>query len=458
MNLESLYFVLQSQVNDANLSQGIGEILQQSLQAVDPYRCIEKALHKEDNDLYVDNHRFSLESYDRVVLLSIGKAANLMGKAVYDILGERLADGIIVSKTAISSGDVFPVFFTQLIGGHPIPNQGSVDAGKAVLKLLEDLTVNDLVIFCISGGGSALITHPAEEINLGDLQTLTRLMLENGCSIDEINTIRKHLDLVKGGGLAKAAYPAAMVTLILSDVVGNPLGMIASGPTVPDETRFEDALTILEKYHLLKQTPNAIVTYLRRSAAGEIPETPKPDDPIFENSISLIVGSNVTAAEAGARKAIELGFYSKVLSSQLQGDAREVGSDLGKTLRSFVENDATIGKPFCLIAGGETTITLTGTGSGGRNLEVALAAAKEIDGLDHVVFISLATDGEDGPTDAAGAVVTGRTMKTARKKNIPIQKILLENDTYHFFEPIDALIKIGSTGTNVNDLYFLIAG
>ena len=422
MNIESLYHVLQSQINDQNFSQRIGEIIQESLSAVDPYSCIKNALHLEDGNLYVDHHRFPLDSYDRVVLLSIGKAANAMGKAVYGILGERLSDGILVCKTAFRSEDVFPTFITQFTGGHPIPNQGSVDAGKAVLNLLQDLTDSDLVIFCISGGGSALVTHLPEEISLNDLQALTRLMLENGCSIDEINTIRKHLDMVKGGGLAKAAYPAAMITLILSDVVGNPLGMIASGPTVPDKTYFLDAIGILEKYHLLSRTPKPILAYLKRGIAGEVPETPKPDDPIFNNTLSLIVGSNVTAAEAGAKKAVDLGFYSKVLTTRLQGDARKVGADLGKTLRALVAKDAPFDQPICLIAGGETTMTLTGAGSGGRNLEVALAAAKEIDGLENVIFISLATDGEDGPTVLLGQWLPGGRWRLCVKRKYPSRK------------------------------------
>ncbi len=282
-------------------------------------------------------------------------------------------------------------------------------------------------------------------------------MLACGAQIDEINTIRKHLDGVKGGGLAGAAFPARMITLVLSDVVGNPLDMIASGPTVADPTTYGDAKAILEKYQLWQKIPVSISAVLKAGLAGEHPETRKPGSACFEQAQVLIVGSNYQAACAGIAAAQELGMQAQILTTSLQGDAFNSGRFLASILRQISETGQPFARPICLIAGGETTVVVQGDGLGGRNLEVALGAVTELGGVERVALVTLATDGEDGPTDAAGAVVTGSTLEQALDKGLKVEDYRLNSDSYHYFKRSGALIKIGSTGTNVNDLAFLFA-
>jgi len=344
-----------------------------------------------------------------------------------------------------------------LQGNRPVPGEGSLAAGAAVLAFLDACTPRDLVIFLISGGGSALVTHPHTGISLDDVQDLTRSLLECGAQIDEINTIRKHLDGVKGGGLAGAASPARMLTLVLSDVVGNPLDMIASGPTVADPTTYGEAKAILEKYQLWEMIPASISVVLKAGLAGERPETRKPGSECFRNAQVLVVGSNYQAACAALVAAREEGMHAQILTTFLQGDAFNAGRFLGSLLHQIDETGQPFPRPVCLIAGGETTVVVEGDGLGGRNLEVALGAVFEIRGLENVALVTLATDGEDGPTDAAGAVVTGMTLQEALNSGMKIEAYRRKSDSYHYFESLGALIQIGSTGTNVNDLAFLFA-
>ncbi|MCD4671679.1 MAG: DUF4147 domain-containing protein [Anaerolineaceae bacterium] len=450
--------VLPSVFPDAEISACVGRIIRASLHAVDPYQVVCKVIQKKGTQLVIDDEVYDLEHIDRVLAVSIGKAAGLMAQAVADVLGDKLAAGIVVQKQEITHSsldlkDTFQIFQ----GNHPVPGQGSLAAGTRVLKFLEACSPRDLVLFLISGGGSALVTHPHSGIVLDDLQGLTHLLLECGAQIDEINTIRKHLDGVKGGGLANAASPARIVTLVLSDVVGNPLDMIASGPTVADPTTFTDAKAILEKYNLWEKIPDSISAIFEKGIAGKLPETRKPGSACFNNAQVLIVGSNYQAACAGMDAAQQEGMNAQILTTFLQGDAFNAGRFLGSLLCQVSKTGQPLARPACLILGGETTVVVEGTGLGGRNLEVALGAVAEIDGLDNVAVISLATDGEDGPTDAAGAVVTGRTLQQALGKGLVVETYRLNSDSYHYFDSLGALIKTGSTGTNVNDLNFLFA-
>lgn len=407
----------------------VARILAAALEAVDPGAVVERYLTSNP-----------LPSAGRIFALGFGKAAVPMTHALSRFTD--LADTLVITKHA-SHLAIQPA--TIIESGHPVPNTRSQAAGEAALDFISALRGDDLLVCLISGGGSALMTAPT--VPLEDIQALTSALLACGARIDEINTLRRHLDRVKGGGIAKATK-AQILSLILSDVVGSPLEAIASGPTAPDPTTREDAKEILSKYHLLDEIPSTILQSVK-----ENPETPKSDDLIFSRVRNVIVGDNALAAKAALAQAKQEGFHTDYLGSNWQGEARDVGDELGRKLR--VAN-RTQHHPFCLIAGGETTVTIQGNGTGGRNQELTLAAVPKLAGLENILLISLATDGEDGPTDAAGAVVTGETLQRAELLGVDVAGYLSRNDAYHFFERLGDLLKIGPTGTNVNDLMFLI--
>jgi glycerate 2-kinase len=419
----------------------IMQVLSACIHAVEPGNAMRRFVQREKNFLHVQDQTYNLNEFDKVTVLGLGKATEAMSLALLDVLAPHPTRGLLIPKQAFDS----PASgFTVLPGGHPVPTEASLLAGNAAFDLASSLTEHDLLICLISGGGSALTTSPQPGLHLAALQTLTRELLACGARVDEINTLRRHLDRVKGGGIAKSANGSRIVSLILSDVVGNPLEAIASGPTAPDPSTREDALTILKKYGLLAKVPAAILQILENS-----PETPKPNAPLFKRVQNVLVGSNALAAQAGLEMAKSLGFHTHFLGDTWQGEAREVAKELCGHFNLNYE------RPFCLIAGGETTVTLHGQGKGGRNQELALAAAIEMNGLENIMLITLATDGEDGPTDAAGAVVTGETFKHAKNLNLAPEQFLNENNSHSFFESLGDSIKTGPTGTNVNDLTFL---
>ncbi len=388
-----------------------------------------------------------------IFLLGLGKAAPEMTLSVAQTLAEQVPRGLLIPK---QTPDHFPAGFEIIPGGHPVPNANSLKAGRKALELVQALGPNDLLVCLISGGGSALMTAPHPGLSLDDLRLLTSSLLACGARIDEINTLRRHLDRVKGGGLAQAAAPAQVISLILSDVVGNPLEAIASGPTAPDPTTQAEALGVLEKYRLREKVPVAILRVLENA-----PETPKPGDGLFERVENRIVGSNFLAAQAALRQAQSEGFQPVFLGDTWQGEAREVA----KLFCDRLKQECAAIRPLCLVAGGETTVTLQrsagqslqSTGLGGRNQELALAAVEELAGLENVLLVSLATDGEDGPTDAAGAVVTGETWQRAAQAGLQPSAYLGSHDSYHFFKQLGDGLQPGPTGTNVNDLTFLFA-
>ncbi len=360
-------------------------------------------------------------------------------------LAELLADasprGLLIPKhhpgKHLEGFDIHP-------GGHPIPDEASLQAGEKALQMVQGLTQDDLLICLISGGGSALMSAPHPGISISDLKELNTSLLACGARVDEINTLRRHLDRLKGGGLARQAYPARVVSLILSDVVGNPLEGIASGPTAPDPSSRADALTVLEKYQLLEKVPASIPEALRSA-----PETAKPGDIVFEAVQNVLVGSNQLAVNAALEQAEDEGFSSHLLGTDWQGEAREVAMSLCRQIKESNHK-----RPYCLIAGGETTVSLRGRGKGGRNQELALAVVQELAGMPDVVFVTLATDGEDGPTDAAGAVVSSDTLQRGQALGLSAEVYLDDNDSYSYFHALGDLLKPGSTGTNVNDLIF----
>jgi glycerate 2-kinase len=411
-------------------------------------------MHRDGNRLAIGEQQYDLEKYARVLVIGIGKASQPMGAAAAEILGDYLTRGILLTKTKTPDS----IAGLQIMeGSHPVPDQRSIAGAQKIADLLAETTENDLVIYLISGGGSALLTLPVSGISLGDLQALTKALLACGATINEINCLRKHLSRVKGGQLARWAAPAQVAALILSDVIGDPLDVIASGPTTPDPSTFQDALEILQKYELRYQVPAPILKHLQGGTSGEIPETPKANDPLFGNINNLIIGNNDQAARAAMQQAQIEGFNSLLLTTHLQGEARQAGRMLGAILKQVAITGDPIPRPACIIAGGETTVTIHGDGLGGRNQEVALGAVVELAGLPDVMLIALATDGDDGPTDAAGAVVTGETLGRAKISGLDPLEFLIRNAAYEFFDPLEDLLKPGATQTNVNDLTFLIA-
>jgi glycerate 2-kinase len=428
-------------------------ILSAALQAVDPAEAVHKHIPKISGDVYG---------------LAIGKASIPMLTALAEAL--PLSDALAISKHASSSSaphlhdlsqrdksrqvqvssplrmDLFPV----VLGSHPIPDEKSLYAGQRVLEFVSSLSTDDTLVCLISGGGSALVTAPCEGITLEDMQTLTSLLLSCGARIDEINTLRRQLDRIKGGGLARATK-AKVISLILSDVIGNPLEAIASGPTFPNPTTNKDALDILRRYQLQDQVPNTIYQFLTTSDSSLAGDGGSSTGSDVQNTI---IGDNAFAAQAALEQAGREGFSAEILTNELQGEACEVGVRLAQQLRQEISKRP---RPFCLIAGGETTVTVKGNGKGGRNQELALSTVKELAGVQDIFLITLGTDGEDGPTDAAGAVVTGESAWQAERLGVDAADHLSRNDAYAFFDTLGDLIRMGPTGTNVNDLVFLVA-
>jgi hydroxypyruvate reductase len=429
-------------------------VLQKALEAVDPAIAVRRHLRQEGDILWVKQTPYELKPSSRVYVVGAGKAGAPMAQAMEEILGERITAG----RVNVKYGYTLPTRVVELVqAGHPIPDEAGVNGARKVAALLQDVTADDLVLCLISGGGSALMTWPAEGLTLADMRALTDSLLRRGATINELNTIRKHLERLKGGGLARLAYPARLVSLILSDVVGNPLDVIASGPTVPDTSTFAQAYRLLERYALLSEAPAAVVGHLRRGAEGTIAETPKPGDPIFQHTQNVIIASNDHAARAAQRAAEELGFQTLVLSTYIEGEAREVAKVLAAIAREVLASGRPVSRPACIIAGGETTVTVKGEGKGGRNQEMALMAAMRLDGLDDVAIVCLATDGSDGPTDASGALADGNTVRRAAQLGLDPWEHLGRNDSYPFFAALGDLLLTGPTNTNVNDLAFVFA-
>ena len=433
----------------------IETMLQAALAAVEPAAALRRWVQREGDWLTVGAQRYDLREIERVWVVGAGKAGATMAEAIEELLGPQLHAGLVIVK---DDGATLPKLRTALpIAGHPLPDQRGVTAAKEIERYLAQAGERDLVLALISGGGSALLSLPVAGVELADLQTLTRELLACGATIDEINTLRKHLDRLKGGGLVRAAAPAQVAALILSDVVGSPLDVIASGPTVADPSTFASALAIIERYGLRERLPSAIVAHLQRGAAGEHPETPKPGDALFARVQNQIIADNRQAAEAALAVAQNLGWNSAILSTSVEGEAREVGRVLAAIGRELAEQQRPLPLPACLIVGGETTVTLRGNGTGGRNQELALAALAPLAGCERVALITLATDGGDGPTDAAGAVVTGESLARAQALGLDLPLVLANNDAYPFFAALEDLLRPGPTGTNVNDLAFLLA-
>ena len=382
-----------------------------------------------------------MPSFRNVYVIGAGKASAQMARAIERLLGARITAGEINVK----DGHGAPLRRIQINEcGHPLPDQRGVDGARRIAQMARQATANDLIVCLISGGASALLPLPAPPITLSEKQKTTRLLLHSGASIHEMNCVRKHISQIKGGQLARLAYPATLLTLILSDVIGDDLDVIGSGPTIPDRSTLADARAIFEKYGIGNKLP----------AAAQ--ETPKPGDRIFEKTHNVIVGSNALAVDAAEVEARRLGFHTLVLSTFLEGEAREIARVHAAIAKEIRATGRPVKTPACVISGGESTVTVRGKGLGGRNQEFALAAAFDIAGLQNVLILSAGTDGTDGPTDAAGAIADGTTLVRAQALGLNAAAFLANNDSYYFFEATGDLIKTGPTGTNVADIQLVL--
>jgi glycerate 2-kinase len=433
--------------------RALERIFRAGLKAVDPEAAVRKYVRCKGTRLFVGERSYILDRFRRILLVGAGKGTAPMAKALEDTLGEWLTNGWIIVKY----GYGMSLKRTHCMeAGHPIPDEAGLRATEEVLRQIQECTEEDLIICAFSGGGSALLPAPSPPINLDQKQETTRLLLECGATINEINAIRKHLSRSKGGWLAKTAYPATLVSLILSDVIGDRLDAIASGPTVPDESTYSECINIIERYDLVKRLPKSVVEYFRQGAAGILPETPKAGDPVFSKVQNLIVGNNREALLAAKEQAVSLGYNTLVLSSQIEGEAREVAQVFAGIGKEISQVGLPISPPACLLAGGETTVTIQGSGKGGRNQELALAFAIAIDGWDRISLLSAGTDGTDGPTDAAGAIASGLTCRKAQQANLNPYAFLLANDSHSFFESLGDLLNTGPTRTNVMDIMCML--
>jgi glycerate 2-kinase len=425
------------------------EIFFAGLSAADPLDAINHAVRREGHWLKVSDRSYDLDQFRRIYITGGGKAAARMALAVEELIGDRIAGGIVVVKYrhGVKLGA------TEVIeAGHPLPDDPGLRGAKRIAELLQSCDQNDLIFFLLSGGGSALLPYPAECLSLSEKQRTTEALLESGADIFEINAVRKHLSRLKGGQLARLAAPATLVSLVLSDVIGDSLETIASGPTVPDRSTYGACLDIIGRYQLAPKIPSAVLEHLERGARGEIAETPKDLGGIFERVQNVIIGNNRTALSSAFRRAEELGYQTIICSEALEGESRVVGRTFASLLKEILAKGKPISRPACVLSGGETTVTVRGDGLGGRNQEFALAAAIELSGTDQIVVLSAGTDGTDGPTDAAGGIVDGKTVERAMAQSLDATAFLDRNDSHHLLQATQDLFFTGPTLTNVMDL------
>jgi glycerate 2-kinase len=435
------------------LRQDLHAIFQAALRAVDPGEAIHTHVRRAGNRLQVADRTYDLRQFDAVSVIGVGKAGAAMASAVEGLLGDRLRGGHVIVKYG-HGGPLRRVTVHE--AGHPIPDEAGVRATHTLIDFVTRHGPRDLLLCLLSGGGSALSPAPVEGITLAEKQEVTRLLLACGATIHEINALRKHISRLKGGQLARLASPATLITLVLSDVVGDALDVIASGPTVPDTSTFADCVEILRKYQLLDRVPTTIRRHLESGVSGAVPETPKPGDAVFAHTQTVLIGRNLQALEAAGRQATALGYQPLILSSAIEGETREVAKVHAGIAREVLASGHPIAAPACILSGGETTVTLRGQGKGGRNQEFALALALDIDNIPGIAALSAGTDGTDGPTEAAGAVADWTTCARAELCGLRPRTGLEHNDAYPFFERLGDLVITGPTQTNVMDVRIML--
>lgn len=441
-----------------NARDDVRAILAASIAAVDPAAAVASHVRREGDRLLIFSRDSLLKEVDlggvrRILVVGAGKATASMARAVERVLGDRIDAGCICVK----DGYTEPLAKIECIeASHPVPDGRGMAGARKILGLLAGAGERDLVISLVSGGASALMPLPADPITLEEKRATTAILLKSGAAIDEINTVRKHLSLVKGGTLARAVKGAAVVNLMVSDVVGDHIDVIGSGPFAPDRSTFRGALGVLERYGIAAAVPAAVARRLRDGANGTIEENPGPDSPVFSRVTNLVIASNIMALEAARKEAEGRGYHAVILSSMIEGDTKDAAFWHSRIAREVVVSSNPLPPPACVISGGETTVTVRGDGLGGRNMEFAIHAAQFIDGLDGCTIASIGTDGTDGPTDAAGAVIDGATARDAREQGIDIHEYIARNDSYHFHDRLGNLIITGPTNTNVMDVRILL--
>lgn len=439
----------------AELRRAARRVLDAAILAGDAGRLTRQALLREGPRLRVGGRTLDLGRIRRVVVVGAGKASGTMAEAAETVLDGIPVEGLVAVKERREPG---PRRVRVVEAGHPIPDGRGEAAGAEILRLARDAGPDDLVLCLISGGGSALTPAPVPGVSLAEKQAVTRLLLESGATINELNAVRKHLSRLKGGQLARAAHRAPVVALLLSDVIGDPLDVIASGPTAPDPTTFDDALAVLDRFGLRTRVPPTVRAHLEAGAHGEGEETPKPGDPALAGVTNAVIGNNGLVVEAALAAARRLGLAPCLLTRRLHGEAREVARVFAAVLDEIACSGFPVARPACLIAGGETTVTVRGRGTGGRCQEFALALAPELAAMQDVVVLAAGTDGSDGPTDAAGAVVDPTTLERARGKGLDARRALAENDSHPFFATLGDLVVTGPTGSNLMDVYLGLVG
>ncbi len=430
----------------------LNALIQSSLVAADSNYAMERTIIRKNHQLYVNKVRYDLSTYKRVVCVGAGKAAAHMAKTLEQILAGYLGGGLAIVK----DGYGVPTQKIRVVeASHPTPDSRGCRATKQILKTVKELTKQDLLIVLLSGGASSLLCAPAPGLSLQDKRRTTNLLLRCGATIHEMNAVRKHLSLVKGGLLAKSTS-AKILTLIMSDVLGDDLPTIGSGPTVPDPTTFIEAKEILENYQIWEAVPTRVRIHVEQGIRGSVPETWKSKTRHPARSHSIVLANNQTAIDGMAKEAKRLGLRPYILDTPLQGEAKDLGTILGAMAKDIHEFENPVRSPCCLIVGGEPTVTMTGKGKGGRAQECVLAAARELTGLTHVVVAGFGTDGTDGPTEVAGALADEQTAQRAKKKGLSIEKYLEKHDSYTFFNKVGGHIITGPTKTNVNDIYVIL--
>lgn len=435
----------------------IRQIFGKAIEAARPVRTIHDILSCSEGMLTVSGKgpllTYNLSGFSRILICGAGKASAAMARGVEEVLGDTVSGGIVVVKhghTDILSRTVIHE------ASHPVPDGSCVLGAQKIYECVENAGKDDLVIALISGGGSSLLALPAGNITLDEKRTTTDILLRSGASIHEMNTVRKHISDIKGGNLARAAYPAAVLVLIISDVVGDNLDVIASGPFSPDNSTYHEALAVITKYGLQESVPPAVMTRLTQGSLGKIPETPKTGDPVFGNITSRIIASNIVSLEAAREEAVRLGYNTIILSSSIEGDTAETATWHAAILNEILASSHPLPRPCCILSGGETTVRVKGNGLGGRNMEFTLQMARHLRGKPDAAAGSIGTDGTDGPTDAAGAIADGGTVNRGNAINLNIDDFAARNDSYHYFDKLGDLIRTGPTNTNVMDVRAMI--
>ena len=429
------------------LKQLMQNVFDKSLLAADPYRAV---MAEKEHILAI----FGGKKLEKINLVSFGIAAVPMARAITDALGDRVTKGIIITKYGHSSAKKFPENVWVYEAGHPLPDENGLEATQKILALLREADSSTLVVFLISGGGSSLLTCPYEGISLRDKQVATELLMKAGANIHELNTVRKHISAVKGGRLAQITYPAKIVSLILSDVIDDSLDVIASGPTSPDSSTYEQAMNIIDKYNLKAGMPSRISDHIIKGVKGYMPETLKDGEPTLRGVRNIIVGNNTLMINAAKKAAEEAGFKTTILATNLRGQTSEIARQLASKVREY-KKGMLVGENICLICGGEIVAAGRGEGKGGRNTGLALAFALEIQGESGVTFLSAATDGQDGATDAAGAFADGQMIQQAVRAGLLPEEYQKRGDSYSFFKNNDSLLVTGPTRTSVRDMQII---